>query len=82
MAVAFTARWAVSLWSAVTFAKLQELMTGRPLVFPGAQYVSAMVLMAAVVLVVAVAGTETYFGSVTAAPDCFSACCSCYRSGS
>ncbi|HEX2399285.1 MAG TPA: NAD(P)(+) transhydrogenase (Re/Si-specific) subunit beta, partial [Mycobacterium sp.] len=59
---------AVSLsGSAVTFAKLQELMTGRPLVFPGAQYVSAMVLMAAVVLAVAIAGTGNLLLAVSLA---------------
>jgi H+-translocating NAD(P) transhydrogenase subunit beta len=69
VAVAFTVLvGAVSLsGSAVTFAKLQELMTGRPLVFPGAQYVSAMALMAAVVLVVAVAGTGNLLLAVSLA---------------
>jgi H+-translocating NAD(P) transhydrogenase subunit beta len=69
VAVAFTVLvGAVSLsGSAVTFAKLQELMTGRPLVFPGAQYVSAMVLIAAVVLVVAVAGTGNLLLAVSLA---------------
>jgi H+-translocating NAD(P) transhydrogenase subunit beta len=43
--------------SAVTFAKLQELMTGRPVIFRGGQYVSAALLLAAAVLVVAVVGT-------------------------
>ena len=47
--------------SAVTFAKLQELMTGRPIVFRGGQFVSAAVFVSAAALVVAVAGT----GSMT-----------------
>ena len=45
--------------SAVTFAKLQELMTGRPVVFLGGQFVSAAVLVTAAALVVAVASTGT-----------------------
>jgi H+-translocating NAD(P) transhydrogenase subunit beta len=59
VAVAFTVLiGAVSFsGSAVTFAKLQELMTGRPVVFPGGQFVSVVALMAAAALVVAVAGT-------------------------
>ncbi len=63
VAVAFTVLvGAVSFsGSAVTFAKLQELMTGRPIVFRGGQFVSAAVLVTAAALVVAVAGT----GSVT-----------------
>ena len=65
VAVAFTVLvGAVSFsGSAVTFAKLQELMTGRPIVFRGGQFVSAAVLVTAAALVVAVAGT----GSVTLA---------------
>jgi H+-translocating NAD(P) transhydrogenase subunit beta len=63
VAVAFTVLvGAVSFsGSAVTFAKLQELMTGRPIVFRGGQFVSAAVFVTAAALVVAVAGT----GSVT-----------------
>ncbi|NUS35609.1 MAG: NAD(P)(+) transhydrogenase (Re/Si-specific) subunit beta [Pseudarthrobacter sp.] len=38
--------------SAVTFAKLQELMTTRPVVFPGLPVVMAVVLLAAVVCAV------------------------------
>jgi NAD(P) transhydrogenase subunit beta len=45
--------------SAVTFAKLQELMTGRAVVFLGGQFVSAAVLVTAAALVVAVASTGT-----------------------
>ena len=65
VAVAFTVLvGAVSFsGSAVTFAKLQELMTGRPIVFRGGQFISAAVLVTAAALVVAVAGT----GSVTLA---------------
>ena len=40
--------------SAVTFAKLQELMTTRPVVFPGLPVVMALVLLAAVACGVAV----------------------------
>ncbi|NUP58996.1 MAG: NAD(P)(+) transhydrogenase (Re/Si-specific) subunit beta [Pseudarthrobacter sp.] len=40
--------------SAVTFAKLQELMTTRPVVFPGLPVVMAVVLLAAVVCAVSV----------------------------
>ncbi|WP_310961892.1 NAD(P)(+) transhydrogenase (Re/Si-specific) subunit beta [Nocardioides terrisoli] len=36
--------------SAVTFAKLQELMTSRPVTFPGLRYLFAITLAAAVVL--------------------------------
>jgi NAD(P) transhydrogenase subunit beta len=36
--------------SAVTFAKLQDLMTSRPVVFPGLRYAFAITLAAAVVL--------------------------------
>jgi NAD(P) transhydrogenase subunit beta len=62
-AVVFTALvGAVSFsGSAVTFAKLQELMTGRPVVFRGAQFVSAVALLAAAVLAVAVVGTGNVF---------------------
>src|SRR6185312_8089036 len=38
--------------SLVAFAKLQELMTGRPIVFPGNQFVNAGLLLGIVVLVV------------------------------
>jgi H+-translocating NAD(P) transhydrogenase subunit beta len=59
VAVAFTALiGAVSFaGSAVTFAKLQELMTTRPVTFPGGQYVSFAVLAAALGLGVAVVAT-------------------------
>jgi H+-translocating NAD(P) transhydrogenase subunit beta len=58
-AVAFTVLvGAVSFaGSAVTFAKLQELMTTRPVAFSGGQYVAAAVLVTSVVLAVAVAVT-------------------------
>ena len=59
VAVAFTVLvGAVSFsGSAVTFAKLQELMTTRPLVFRGGQYVAAAVLVASLALAVSVVGT-------------------------
>ena len=59
IAVAFTILvGAVSFaGSAVTFAKLQELMTTRPVVFGGGQYVVAATLVAGLALAIAVAGT-------------------------
>jgi NAD(P) transhydrogenase subunit beta len=45
--------------SAVAFAKLQELVSGRPIVFPGQNVVNALVLLGAVVLGgVAIAGVD------------------------
>ncbi len=43
--------------SALTFAKLQELMTGRPVVFPGARYVSSAVGLAVLAFVALVLAT-------------------------
>jgi proton-translocating NAD(P)+ transhydrogenase subunit beta len=43
--------------SCITFAKLQELMTGRPITFPGGQYAFGGVLGAAVVLGGVLVGT-------------------------
>jgi H+-translocating NAD(P) transhydrogenase subunit beta len=65
VAVAFTVLvGAVSFaGSAVTFAKLQELMTTRPVTFRGGQYVAAAVLAAGLLLAVGVAVT----GSLTLA---------------
>ncbi|MBD0293201.1 MAG: NAD(P)(+) transhydrogenase (Re/Si-specific) subunit beta [Jiangellaceae bacterium] len=45
--------------SAVTFAKLQEIITTRPVLFPGGQYAAAVVLTAGVVL----AGAVVFSGS-------------------
>lgn len=45
--------------SAVTFGKLQELMTTRPVVFPGLKYASAGGVIAVVVLAVAVLPTSS-----------------------
>ncbi|MGN7201641.1 NAD(P)(+) transhydrogenase (Re/Si-specific) subunit beta [Arthrobacter sp. SAFR-044] len=45
--------------SGVTFAKLQELMTTRPVVFPGLPVVMAVVLLAAVAAAVAVVITSS-----------------------
>jgi H+-translocating NAD(P) transhydrogenase subunit beta len=50
--------------SAVTFAKLQELMTTRPVVFSGGQYLAAAVLVACVVLAIAVAITGSLVWAV------------------
>jgi NAD(P) transhydrogenase subunit beta len=44
--------------SALTFAKLQELMTGRPVVFPAARYVSSAVGLAVLALVALVLATS------------------------
>jgi H+-translocating NAD(P) transhydrogenase subunit beta len=65
VAVAFTVLvGAVSFaGSVVTFAKLQELMTTRPVIFRGGQYVAATVLAAGLALAVAV----TWTGSVVLA---------------
>jgi NAD(P) transhydrogenase subunit beta len=38
--------------SAIAFAKLQELMTGRPVTYPGQQFLNAVVGLAALVLIV------------------------------
>ena len=38
--------------SAIAFAKLQELMTGRPVTYPGQQFINALVGAAALVLIV------------------------------
>jgi NAD(P) transhydrogenase subunit beta len=43
--------------SCITFAKLQELMTGRPVTFPGGQYVFSGALAVAVVLAGVLVGT-------------------------
>jgi NAD(P) transhydrogenase subunit beta len=59
VAVAFTVLvGAVSFGgSTVTFAKLQELMTTRPVVFSGGQYVASATLLAGLALAVAVVAT-------------------------
>jgi H+-translocating NAD(P) transhydrogenase subunit beta len=43
--------------SAIAFAKLQELMTGRPITYPGQQVINAVVGIAILVLVVATIAT-------------------------
>jgi NAD(P) transhydrogenase subunit beta len=45
--------------SAVAFAKLQELMTGRPVTYPGQQVINAIVGLAAVVLIVTILVTAS-----------------------
>src|SRR6185503_18960585 len=46
--------------SMIAFAKLQELMTGRPILFPGQQVVNGALLLGIVVAaVVLIAGTES-----------------------
>ena len=45
--------------SAVAFAKLQELMTGRPITYPGQQPVNAAIGLAILALVVAVVATAS-----------------------
>ncbi len=53
--------------SAVTFAKLQELMTSRPVVFPGLPIVFALLLLAGLVLsVMTVTSTAMWIGIVLA----------------
>jgi NAD(P) transhydrogenase subunit beta len=49
----------VSFWgSLVAFGKLQELVTGRPLVFPGQNIVNALLALALVALVILTGATE------------------------
>ena len=45
--------------SAVAFAKLQELMTGRPITYPGQQVINAVVGLAAVTLIVVILFTAS-----------------------
>ena len=67
--------------SLVTFAKLQELMTSRPVVFPGLPVLFAAARSAAVVLSVVVVRDPTC-GSASCwrCSACCSACCWCCRS--
>ncbi|MFY9779227.1 MAG: NAD(P)(+) transhydrogenase (Re/Si-specific) subunit beta [Candidatus Baltobacteraceae bacterium] len=57
--------------SIIAFLKLQELMTGRPITYPGQQFVNAIIAIAAVVcagLVIAnVAPVPAYFVAIVAA---------------
>ena len=74
--------------SCVTFAKLQELMTTRPVTFPGGQYLFGGSLAVAVALAVARGRRRARARSVSAVAAarcspwsrCWSACCSCCRS--
>jgi NAD(P) transhydrogenase subunit beta len=45
--------------SAIAFAKLQELMTGRPVTYPGQQIINAIVGLAALVLIVIILVTAS-----------------------
>ena len=45
--------------SAIAFVKLQELITGRPITYPGQQIVNALLGIAAIVLVVAILATSS-----------------------
>jgi len=45
--------------SVVAFAKLQELVTGRPIVFPGQQVVNGVAFVGAVVLAIVAVATES-----------------------
>src|ERR1700728_856653 len=45
--------------SAIAFAKLQELMTGRPLTYPGQQLINGVVGLAAVALIVTILVTSS-----------------------
>ena len=45
--------------SAIAFAKLQELMTGRPVTYPGQQLINGVVGLAAVVLIVTILVTAS-----------------------
>ncbi len=50
--------------SAIAFAKLQELMTGRPITYPGQQIINALVAVAIVALAVAtsITGSQALLG--------------------
>jgi len=45
--------------SAIAFAKLQELMTGRPVTYPGQQIINAIVGLAALVLIITILVTAS-----------------------
>ena len=67
--------------SIVTFAKLQELMTSRPVIFPGLPIVFALALIATLGLsVVTVTGPRSGSASSSRWSGCWSASCSCCRS--
>ena len=68
--------------SVVTFAKLQELMTSRPVVFPGLPIVFGAALIGSLVLSVMTGRRPVGCGSASpsACSACWSACCSCCRS--
>ena len=68
--------------SIVTFAKLQDLMTSRPVIFPGLPIVFAASLLGAVALSVAARPRAGDVGRASCWPwsGCWSACCWCSRS--
>jgi len=45
--------------SAIAYAKLQELMTGRPITYPGQQFINAIFALAAVALIVIILVTSS-----------------------
>ena len=67
--------------SMVAFAKLQELIAGRPITYPGQQIVN-LALFAAIVAcgIAIVAGAEKQWLRAGVLGSLCSACCSCCRS--
>ena len=66
--------------SLVTFAKLQELMTSRPVVFPGLPVAFGAAVLAALVLSVMTVPSPTMCVGVVLPGRLPSACCWCCRS--
>ena len=65
--------------SAIAFAKLQELMTGRPVTYPGQQLINALVGLAAAALIVTILVTASTpcSGSSWRSPSCSASSSSC-----